>query len=126
MLKITMKDDSGKHNHVLLIHIPMSPKVHEDTSGESYCRVGNKNTKMSLNERLLLAYARGEQIYETSPVFGSSIDDIERKLVLEYMMKIGYTMSYSNYIYENEFCIKDFSVRKRCQKSTWVKMHWNL
>jgi len=103
--EVEVTDKLGNPNHVLLIHIPMSPNVHEDTSGDAYCRVGDKSPKMSFNERLLLAYARGEQSYETSPVFGSSIDDIDKNLVLEYMDKIGYTMSYSNYIYENDFVV---------------------
>ena len=83
----------------------MSGHVHEDTAGDSYCRVGDKSPRMSFNERLLLAYARGEQSYEISPVFGSSIDDIDKNLVLDYMNKIGYTMSFSNYIYENDFVV---------------------
>ncbi len=103
--EVEVTDKSGHPNHVLLIHVPMSPNVHEDTSGDAYCRVGDKSTRMSFNERLQLAYARGEQSYEVSPVFGSSIDDIDKNLVLEYMNKIGYTMSYSNYIYENEFVV---------------------
>ncbi len=98
-------DRQGNPNHVLLIHIPMDPHVHEDTSGDAFLRVGDKSPKMSFNDRLLLAYVRGEQNYETSPVFGSSIDDIDKDLVLEYMDKIGYTMSYSNYIYENDFVV---------------------
>ncbi len=98
-------DRQGNPNHVLLIHIPMDPHVHEDTSGDAFLRVGDKSPKMSFNDRLLLAYARGEQNYETSPVFGSSIDDIDKDFVLEYMDKIGYTMSYSNYIYENDFVV---------------------
>ncbi len=101
--EIPIKDRLGQPNHVLLIHVPMSSEVHEDTSGEAYCRVGDKSTKMTFNERLLLAYARGEQNYEASPIFGSSIKDIDKNLILEYMRKIGYTMSYSNYIYENGF-----------------------
>lgn len=83
----------------------MSGHVHEDTAGDSYCRVGDKSPRMSFNERLLLAYARGEKSYEISPVFGSSIDDIDKNLVLDYMNKIGYTMSFSNYIYENDFVV---------------------
>ncbi len=98
-------DRQGNPNHVLLIHIPMDPHVHEDTFGDAFLRVGDKSPKMSFNDRLLLAYVRGEQNYETSPVFGSSIDDIDKDLVLEYMDKIGYTMSYSNYIYENDFVV---------------------
>ncbi len=103
--KINVIDKTGNPNHVLLIHVPMSPKVHEDTSGDSYCRIGDKSPKMSFNERLTLAYARGEQVFETSPVFGSSIDDIDKNLVLEYMNKIGYSMSFEDYVNENDFVV---------------------
>ena len=103
--EIEVKDVNGKPNHVLLIHVPMSSKIHEDMSGDAFCRVGDKSPRMTFNERLTLAYARGEQVYETAPVFGSSIDDIDRNLVLEYMNKIGYTMPFENYVFENDFIV---------------------
>lgn len=86
-MEIPVTDKFGQPNHVLLIHVSMSPNVHEDTSGDACCRVGGKSPRMTFNYRLLLAYARGEQSYETSPVFSSSIDDIDKNLVLEYMKK---------------------------------------
>ena len=103
--QIPVIDKLGDKNHVLLIHVPMSSKVHEDTSGEAYCRVGDKSPRMTFNERLLLTYARGEQSYEISPVSRSSIQDIDKKLVLEYMNKINYTMSFEDYINENDFVV---------------------
>ncbi len=103
--EISVIDKFGHPNHVLLIHVPMSPNVHEDASGDAYCRVGDKSPRMTFNERLLLAYARGEQSYETSPVFGSSIDDIDKNLVLEYMKKIDYSMSFEDYVTENDFVV---------------------
>ena len=59
--KIDVIDRNGKPNHVLLIHVPMSFQVHEDTSGDSYCIVGDKSPKMSFNERLTLAYAEASK-----------------------------------------------------------------
>ncbi len=103
--EIKVTDVKGKNNHVLLIHVPMSSKVHEDISGDAFCRVGDKSVRMSFTERLTLAYARGEQIYEISPVFGSSIDDIDKNLVKEYMKRIGYNMSFEDYVSENDFVV---------------------
>ena len=37
--EVEVSDKFNHPNHVLLIHVPMSGHVHEDTAGDSYCRV---------------------------------------------------------------------------------------
>lgn len=49
--------------------------------------------------------ALGCHFFETSPVFGSSIDDIDKNLVLEYIDKIGYSMPFEDYVSENGFVV---------------------
>lgn len=98
---VPCKDSNGKDNHILLMYVPASPKLHSNQADEVFWRVGDKSRRLSFEERLQLMYDKGERYYEDSPVYGASVDDIDMDAVQNYIRKIGYGKSSMEYLNEN-------------------------
>ena len=94
-------NENGKTDHVLLMRVAQSLKVHANQKDEVYYRVGDKSKKLSFDERLQLLYDKGEIIYESKPVFGASLKDIDLQLVQQYTNLMGYSKSPMEYLEEN-------------------------
>lgn len=99
--KIPFKNEDGKTDHILLLRVAQSLKVHANQKDEVFYRVGDKSKKLSFDERLQLLYDKGEIIYESKPVFGASLKDIDLQLVHQYINLIGYSKSPMEYLEEN-------------------------
>lgn len=99
-------------NHILLVRIPQSNELHVNHRDEAFLRVGDKSKKLTFDERLQLLYAKGARYYENEPVYGSTIDDIDMKVVAEYCNKIGYGKSAEEYIRQNKKYVVNVSGRK--------------
>ena len=99
-------DEEGKQNHIILMSIPQSMRVHANQADEVYYRVGDKSKKLNFEQRMQLVYAKGEHYYEDAPVNNASWDDLDMALVEEYVTLIGYSKGAETYIRENGFLIK--------------------
>jgi ATP-dependent DNA helicase RecG len=95
-------DEQGKGNHLLLIYVPASPRLHANQADEVFWRVGDKSRKLSFEERLRLMYDKGERYYEDSTAYDATIDDIDLDAVRDYMQRIGYGKSVMEYLTENK------------------------
>ena len=100
--KLPFVRENGTTDHVLLMNVEQSSKVHANQKDEVYYRVGDKSKKLTFDERLQLLYDKGEMIYENKSVFGASIDDIDLQLVQSYCDLIGYTKSPLEYLEQND------------------------
>ncbi|MCQ2527475.1 MAG: putative DNA binding domain-containing protein [Lachnospiraceae bacterium] len=100
--KIPCSDMNGRPNHILYLHIEASMDVHVNTSDEAYFRVGDKSKKMSFDERVQLAYDKGERSFEDKPVPDAMVEDIDLEKVKEYTSLIGYSKSPITYLKENK------------------------
>lgn len=96
------KDSEGRDNHVLLIHVPASPRLHANQADEVFWRVGDKSRKLTFDERLQLMYDKGERYYEDSTAYDATLDDINMDAVKAYMKRIGYGKSAMEYLQENK------------------------
>ena len=92
----------GTPDHILLMNVQQSQKVHANQKDEVFYRVGDKSKKLTFDERLQLLYDKGEMVYENKSVFGASLDDIDLQLVQEYCEMIGYPKSPLEYLEQND------------------------
>ncbi len=95
-------DDKGNNNHVLLIEVPASPRLHTNQADEAFWRVGDKSRKLQFEERLSLMYDKGERYYEDSPAYDATLDDIDMDAVKAYTSRISYGKSPAEYLQENK------------------------
>ena len=96
------QDSEGNDNHILIIHVPASPRLHANQADEVFWRVGDKSRKLPFEERLQLMYDKGERYYEDSPAYDATIEDIDMDAVTAYMKRIGYSKSPMEYLQENK------------------------
>ena len=96
------QDSEGNDNHILIIHVPASPRLHANQADEVFWRVGDKSRKLPFEERLQLMYDKGERYYEDSPAYDANIEDIDMDAVKAYMKRIGYGKSPMEYLQENK------------------------
>ncbi len=94
-------DKEGNSNHILLINIPTSSNTHTNQADEAFMRVGDRNRKLSFDERMLLMYDKGDRHFEDAPVFGATIDDIDLDAVAKYLKLLNYSKSPLTYLREN-------------------------
>ena len=95
-------DDQGNDNHILIIHVPASPRLHANQADEVFWRVGDKSRKLSFEERLRLMYDKGERYFEDSPAYDAILEDIDMDIVKAYMNRIGYGKTVIEYLTENK------------------------
>ena len=78
---LEVTDITGQANHVILLHVAQSEKVHANQADEVYYRVGDKSKKLNFEQRMQLVYAKGEHYYEDAPVHNAKPEDIDTHLV---------------------------------------------
>ncbi len=101
VIMVAFANADGKTDHILLMHVAQSQKVHANQKDEVYYRVGDKSKKLTFDERLQLLYNKGEVVYESKPAFGASLKDVDLQLVKQYTDLIGYSKSPMEYLEEN-------------------------
>lgn len=73
-----------KGRRVLVVDVPVSTRVHNHTNGRVYLRVLDRDQPFSADETLRVAFAKGQASYETQPVRGATLEDVDLDLVAEY------------------------------------------
>ncbi len=101
-------DENGHDNRLLVFHMAASDKVHANQADEVYLRVGDKNKKLSFEERFTLMSDKGQILFETTAVPGASMDDIDMALVEDYINRLHYGKSTEEFLMEN----RGYLVRK--------------
>lgn len=98
---IPCADENGHDNHLLVFHISASEKVHANQADEVYLRVGDKNKKLTFEERYTLMSDKGQIHFETAAVKSASLDDIDLTLVEDYISRLHYGKSAKDFLTEN-------------------------
>jgi ATP-dependent DNA helicase RecG len=62
----------------------VSSRVHNHNNGRVYLRVLDRDQPLSADETLRLAFAKGQASYETQPVRGATLEDVDQDLIQEY------------------------------------------
>ena len=108
---LEVTDITGQVNHVILLHVAQSEKVHANQADEVYYRVGDKSKKLNFEQRMQLVYAKGEHYYEDAPVHNAKPEDIDMHLVETYCELIGYGKGAQKYLRENGYIFQQEDFR---------------
>ena len=100
-------DEKGRENHVLLMHVEASPKMHANQADEVYVRVGDKNKKLNFQDRLNLMYSKGLRYFEDEPATDADLTDIDLRFVEEYLQHIHYGKGAEEYLRQNKSFITE-------------------
>lgn len=106
-------DVNGQPNHIILMTVPQSVRVHANQADEVYYRVGDKSKKLNFEQRMQLVYAKGEHYYEDAPVNNARWEDLDMDLVEDYVKVIGYGKGTETYLRENGYMVKKEDYRGR-------------
>jgi ATP-dependent DNA helicase RecG len=69
---------------VLIVDVPVSARVHSHNNGRVYLRVLDRDQPLSADETLRVAFAKGQASYETQPVRGATLEEVDQDLIQEY------------------------------------------
>ena len=106
-------DVNGRPNHIILMTVTQSVRVHANQADEVYYRVGDKSKKLNFEQRMQLVYAKGEHYYEDAPVNNARWEDLDMDLVEDYVKVIGYGKGAETYLRENGYVVKKEDYRGR-------------
>jgi len=77
-------NDSGQADHLLVIEVETSEKVHANRRDEVFLRVGDENRRLTFAQRQELLYDKGQATYESTVVPGAKRDDLDEGLLRSY------------------------------------------
>ena len=105
----------GKPNHIILMTVPQSVRVHANQADEVFYRVGDKSKKLNFEQRMQLVYAKGERFFENAPVHDARMEDLDLGLVEDYIKRLDYGKGVDAFIKENGFLtrVEDFRGEQR-------------
>lgn len=77
-------DDSGQQDHLLVIEVETSEKVHANRRDEVFLRVGDENRRLTFAQRQELLYDKGQATYESTVVADAKRGDLDERLLRSY------------------------------------------
>jgi ATP-dependent DNA helicase RecG len=83
----------GGADKVLLIEVLQSGKLHANARDEVYLRIGDQSRRLSFDDRMQLAYDRGEASWESAPVPEFSLDELDTETPERYRTTIGTSLT---------------------------------
>ncbi len=95
-------NNDGNADHILILHVEQSNRLHATTADDAYLRVGDKSHKLGFEERMQLMFAKGVCYFEDEPVARAGVEDLDLKYVEEYCAKIGYGRDALTYLRSNK------------------------
>lgn len=99
---IDCTNNNGDADHVLLLNVEQSNRLHATSADEAFIRVGDKSHKLGFEERMQLMFAKGVCYFEDEPVAKAGIEDLNLKCVEEYCTRIGYGRDALTYLRSNK------------------------
>lgn len=77
-------NDSGSPDHLLIIEVETSDRVHTNRRDEVFLRVGDENRRLTFAQRQELLYDKGQATYESTVVSGATRGDLDEALLRSY------------------------------------------
>ena len=77
-------DDRGEPDHLLVVEVETSDKVHANQRDEVFLRVGDENRRLSFAQRQELLYDKGQATFESTLVDGARRSDLDDTLLRSY------------------------------------------
>ena len=84
---------NGKADRIMLIEVAPGRKLHATSKDEVYLRIGDQSRKLTFEERMQLAYDRGEASWEGTPVPDFSLDELDKGLLQRYRRICGASLN---------------------------------
>ena len=81
---------AGRPDRLLIFTVEPSAQVHTDNRDRAFLRVGDENRGLTFDQRLNLAYDKGQSSYEVTPVTGAGLDDLDRPLLADYAEAVAH------------------------------------
>ncbi len=104
---VDCRNKEGKTDKILLLEVSPSGKVHNNTSKETFIRIGDQTRKIGVEKILELAYDRGQANFEFQVAEGSSIKDMSIELFNSYRKKLGLKGKMEEILLARELAVKD-------------------
>lgn len=83
-------NDGGSPDHLFVIEVETSEKVHSNRKDEVYLRVGDENRRLTFAQRKELLYDKGQSTFESTVVDGARLDDLDRELLGSYAQAVNH------------------------------------
>lgn len=77
-------DAQGVGDHLVVIEVPASERVHENGAGATFLRVGDENRRLGPLEAQELRYDKGESTFDGSTVTDATMAELDPKLSARY------------------------------------------
>lgn len=82
--------DKGESDQLVIIEVESSDKVHANNRDEVFLRIGDRNRKLSFQQRQELLYDKGQASFESSPADRATLDDLDRDLLNSYADRLSH------------------------------------
>lgn len=79
---------AGAPDHVAIVEVESSERVHTNVRGETFLRVGDENRRLGIAEAQELRFDKGESAYDGSPVMTASVADLDRERIDRYVRRV--------------------------------------
>lgn len=79
----------GAADRLLVLTVEPSDRVHAQTNGDAFVRVGDQSRKLGFEERLELHYDKGESRYDAEVARDATWDDLDGELLERYWSVLG-------------------------------------
>lgn len=80
----------GVGDHLLVIEVEASEKVHSNHRDEVFLRVGDENRKLTFAQRQELMFDKGQASFETTPIQDVDFDDLDTDLLESYASAVNH------------------------------------
>lgn len=84
------RNAKGDHDRLLLFEVEVSRQVHANTRDHVFLRIGDENRRLTFSQRQELLYDKGQASYETTPVAGATLDDLDSGLLDVYAEAVNH------------------------------------
>lgn len=82
-------NSEGADDHLLCLRIEPDDVVHATSGDDVFLRVADSNYKLSFAQRQQLLYDKGQVVYESGAVTGTTVGDLDFALVSDYSRSVG-------------------------------------
>ena len=86
--RIDCIDNDGSANHLIVLSVEASTRVHANVRDAVLLRVGDENRKLTFAQRQELLYEKGQAAFEASVVPAAAVDDLDPQLLMDYAQAV--------------------------------------
>jgi len=90
-LQLACFDDERNRNHLLVLRIESSDRVHSTTRDEVFLRAGDETRRLTFDQRQELLYDKGQASFEHSTLRDETVDRLDQKLLGIYASAVGHS-----------------------------------